>query len=296
MKEWRNKLYAHNDLDTKLKRGTGLPALRPSDVQLCIDAIIKPLDFLNQSVAGAVRANKLISQGPTELEVLYLLERGLNNRGMSGYPDWLTEDNRNKFCDVNKTMKNDTDILIIVDLEATCCDQDTIPREDMEIIEIGACAVDLSDFSVVDDFQLYIRPVVHRELTAFCTKLTGIEQTTVDAADEFSLAIGSYRDWLSGFGAIKAWSSWGNYDKNQFLQDYARHATPDLHEDLKHLNLKNLFAKAEGERMGLGWAIEKMGVKFEGRAHCGRDDALNMARLLTLSTKFGDVIRNRVYG
>jgi len=88
----------------------------------------------------------------------------------------------------------------------------------------------LSDFSVVDDFQLYIKPAVHRELTAFCTKLTGIEQTTVDGADEFSLAIGSYCDWLSGFGNINAWSSWGNYDKNQFLQDYARHDTPDLHE------------------------------------------------------------------
>jgi len=154
----------------------------------------------------------------------------------------------------------------------------------------------MADYKVLDDFQLYIKPVVHRELTAFCTKLTGIEQATVDAADGFSLAIGSYRDWLSGFGAIKAWSSWGNYDKNQFLQDYARHAAPDLHEGLKHLNRKNLFAKAEGERMGLGWAIEHMGAEFEGRAHCGRDDALNMARLLTLSTKFGDVIRNRVYG
>ena len=93
-----------------------------------------------------------------------------------------------------------------------------------------------------------------------------------------------------------AWASWGNYDKNQFEQDYARHNADDLHEGLKHLNLKNLFAKSSGKRMGLGWAIEHVGAKFEGRAHCGRDDALNMARLLTLSPDFGDLIWSRVYG
>ena len=181
-------------------------------------------------------------------------------------------------------MTHKNDILIIVDLEATCCNQNTISREDMEIIEIGACAVDMTEFAVVDDFQLYIKPVVTPVLTAFCTELTGIEQATVDGAKGFNLAIADY---------IKAWSSWGNYDKKQ---DYRRHSTPDLHEGLKHLNLKNLFAKAEGERLGLGWAIQKMGAEFEGRAHCGRDDALNMARLLTLSTQFGGILRNRIYG
>lgn len=191
-------------------------------------------------------------------------------------------------------MIQEKDILIVVDLEASCCDKGTIAREDMEIIEIGACAVDLSDFSVADDFQLYIKPIVNPVLTDFCTELTGIEQATVDKADVFSMAIPVYRDWLSGFGSIKAWSSWGNYDKNQFEQDYRRHGTPNLHEGLRHLNLKNLFAKATGERLGLGWAIEKVGAKFEGRAHCGRDDANNMARLLTLSPEFGDVILSRI--
>ena len=192
-------------------------------------------------------------------------------------------------------MRNENDSLIIVDLEATCCNQDTIARSDMEIIEIGACAVRLTDVSVLDSFQLYIRPVVHRTLTPFCTELTGIEQAMVDAALPFSQAVPAYQDWLSQFN-IAAWASWGNYDKNQFEQDYARHNADDLHEGLKHLNLKNLFAKTSGKRMGLGWAIEHVGAKFEGRAHCGRDDALNMARLLTLSPDFGDLIRSRVYG
>ena len=101
-------------------------------------------------------------------------------------------------------MKHENDILIIVDLEATCCKKGHIAREDMEIIEIGACAVDLNDFNVVDDFQLFIRPVVHTKLTEFCTELTGIEQSIVDGADVFSLSIDHYRNWLSGFENIKA--------------------------------------------------------------------------------------------
>lgn len=182
--------------------------------------------------------------------------------------------------------------LLVVDLEATCSDNNRIARSDMEIIEIGAAIVQLSDFAFVDSFQLYVRPVVTPELTEFCTKLTGIEQETVDAAKVFGLAVGVYQDWLAEHSGITAWASWGNYDRGQFELDYARHNVPDLHSGIPHLNLKNLFAKAMNKkRMGLGRAIDFVGADFEGRAHCGRDDAINMSRLLKLAPQFGELIR-----
>ncbi|MEP3891056.1 MAG: 3'-5' exonuclease [Hellea sp.] len=189
-----------------------------------------------------------------------------------------------------------TDKLLIVDLEATCSEDNTISRSDMEIIEIGASLVSLADFEILDDLQLYIRPVVTRELTPFCTKLTGIQQETVDSADIFSVAIGDYKTWLSGHSNVLAWASWGNYDKGQFDLDCNRHGVTGLHLNLPHFNIKNLFAKAVGaKRMGLSRAIKYVGSKFEGRAHSGKDDAMNMARLLTLSPKFGELMKAEIY-
>ena len=185
---------------------------------------------------------------------------------------------------------------IIADLEATCSEDNAIARSDMEIIEIGASLVSLQDYSILDDYQLYIKPVVTPTLTAFCTKLTGIEQDTVDAADPYGMATGTYKNWLASHDDIVAWASWGNYDKGQFELDCSRHGVDDPHLGLPHFNLKNLFAKAVGEkRMGLGRAVKYVGAKFEGRAHSGRDDAMNMARLLTLSPKFGDIMKARIY-
>lgn len=188
-----------------------------------------------------------------------------------------------------------TNKLLILDLEATCSEDNSIKRSDMELIEIGAVIVSLDDFDILDKLQLYIRPVVTPKLTAFCTQLTGITQETVDAAQIFSMAVPVYKAWLSRHPEVIAWASWGNYDKGQFELDYARHGVSDLHAGWPHHNLKTLFAKATGQRrMGLGRAVKYAGVTFEGRAHYGLDDAVNMARLLTMVPKFGAVIRNKL--
>ncbi|MEO1028838.1 MAG: 3'-5' exonuclease [Pseudomonadota bacterium] len=185
--------------------------------------------------------------------------------------------------------------LLIIDLEATCSDDNAISRSNMETIEIGGAIVALTDLALVDSFQLYIKPVVTPLLTTFCTELTGIEQATVNQTEPFGLAISHYQEWLEVHPDIVAWASWGNYDKGQFELDYARHGISDVHAGLPHLNLKNLFGEAVGERrMGLGRAIEFAGARFEGRHHSGKDDAINMARLLTLEPRFGHLIRTKL--
>ena len=44
------------------------------------------------------------------------------------------------------------DYYLVIDLEATCCDQGTIPAGKMEIIEIGAVMADARSLQPVDDF------------------------------------------------------------------------------------------------------------------------------------------------
>ena len=77
---------------------------------------------------------------------------------------------------------------IVVDVEATCTDKNEFPREEMEIIEIGAVCLD-SDNNVRDTFQTFIRPLKHPQLTEFCKELTTIKQTDVDLAYTFNTAM-----------------------------------------------------------------------------------------------------------
>ena len=58
----------------------------------------------------------------------------------------------------------------------------------METIEIGAVLVDNVRVEVVDELDLFVRPVRHPALSDFCKDLTSIRQEDVDAADPFPVA------------------------------------------------------------------------------------------------------------
>ncbi|MCY4501696.1 MAG: exonuclease domain-containing protein, partial [Alphaproteobacteria bacterium] len=80
---------------------------------------------------------------------------------------------------------NEIRSLLVVDLEATCSDDDSVPKHEMEIIEIGAVLVEPAGLQPVGEFQSFVRPGLHPRLTGFCTGLTTIRQSDVDAAPRF---------------------------------------------------------------------------------------------------------------
>ncbi len=172
------------------------------------------------------------------------------------------------------------DYYAIVDLEATCSNDGAVPRHEMEIIEIGAVMQSSRTFEVESEFQTFVRPVRHRELTEFCTALTGITQDDVDAAPPFREALEAMKEWMYGFGD-SLFCSWGDYDRKQFLQDceFHRVAYPFRSE---HLNLKAEFARALGnkKKLGIAEALRHLGMDFDGSHHRGLDDARNIARIV----------------
>jgi len=116
---------------------------------------------------------------------------------------------------------------LVIDLEATCDDQGSMPREETEIIEIGAVLVDAATLAPLGEWQSFV------------------------------------------------------HDRNQFRQDGARHGVgAPLGKD--HLNLKAELSRVNGlaEKLGLGQALRRAGLRFQGTAHRGVDDARNIARLL----------------
>lgn len=177
-------------------------------------------------------------------------------------------------------MRITNDYYLIVDLEATCSDDGTVPRHEMEIIEIGAVMQSSRTFEVESEFQTFVRPVRHRVLTEFCTGLTGITQGDVANAPPFREAIEDMKQWMYAF-VDTLFCSWGDYDRNQFLQDceYHRVAYPFRSG---HLNLKAEFARILGlrKKLGIAEALRHLGMTFEGSHHRGLDDARNIARIV----------------
>lgn len=192
-----------------------------------------------------------------------------------------------------------TSTLIIIDVEATCDDQGSIPRDESEIIEIGAVAVVLSqpesavEVTLGETFQCYIQPQLHPCLTQFCSELTGIGQKQVEAAQPLNGALAQLDNWLTAQQA-DAWGSWGKYDKTQFEQEAALKQLANPLEELPHLNFKQLFARKRKHRVGLQRALMLSGLSFEGRPHSGLDDARNIGRLLLNDELMAQTVVERI--
>jgi hypothetical protein len=124
---------------------------------------------------------------------------------------------------------------LIIDLEATCSDNNSTPRHKMEIIEIGAVMLNRTTWEIDSEFQQFIQPVINPQLTAFCRELTSIYQSDVELAPIFTEAMSSLEKWLESFTNY-IFCSWGEYDKKQFIQD------------CKYHNIAYPFGLHEGER------------------------------------------------
>ena len=175
---------------------------------------------------------------------------------------------------------NQYDYYLVLDLEATCCNKETIKRHEMEIIEVGAVMVEAQGLTIIDEFQTFIKPVRYPVLTQFCQALTSITQTQVDQAPEYVEATALLKKWLSNYSHA-VFGSWGDYDRNQFKQDSKFHNVP-LPIVYPHVNLKQLFSGNQGlsKRYGMAEALQLAEIALEGKHHRGIDDARNIAKLL----------------
>ena len=174
---------------------------------------------------------------------------------------------------------------LIVDLEATCCRDKSIPNREREIIEIGAVIYDSIVGKTVADFQSYVKPLRHPRLTDFCQRLTGINQRQVDEAPTFSEAFLNFSAWVQEFQDI-IFLHWGSYDRKALEADCRFHGIPYTLPS-KSLDFKKFFHRKLniGKRAGLNETLNKVGLKFEGKPHSALSDAKNTCRLVSLLLK-----------
>ena len=169
---------------------------------------------------------------------------------------------------------------IVVDLECTCTDKNEFPRNQMEIIEIGAVAVNGNTLKIVNEYSEFVRPVRNPKLTEFCINLTTIKQEDVDCADNFVEVLPRFKKWVIKHISPQ-FCSWGYFDKNQLERDCNYHNL-DYPFDASHINLKEEFSHKFKlkKRYGVTFALKLCGLHFEGIHHRGIDDVKNIVRLL----------------
>ena len=175
-------------------------------------------------------------------------------------------------------------MFIVIDVESTC--GIGVDRDKSEIIEIGYVLVSVPGQKLHVNYT-FVRPVLNPILTDFCKDLTHISQNDVDNAVKYPDAITKMsNDVYSVSGSSMSncvMCSWGDYDREMFIQCGKQHGLSDEFPFFGHVNLKREWALANGLKvkgMGLKKALEYSGMSFEGSPHRGVDDALNIANLM----------------
>ncbi|AAZ10544.1 hypothetical protein, conserved [Trypanosoma brucei brucei TREU927] len=188
------------------------------------------------------------------------------------------------------------DYLIVVDVEATCeYKNDNYPHE---IIELPGVLVDVRR-GVVDkerSFRSYVRPQRNPLLTPFCKALTGITQEDVDSAPTLQEVVKLFEQWYTETiprGAKVALATDGPWDLKNFVHEHSilrdHISFPTIFYE--YLDIRTTFAHFfnRGTPLKLVPMLERLQLTFEGREHCGFDDAVNIARLAVSMMRAGCV-------
>ncbi len=170
------------------------------------------------------------------------------------------------------------DEILVVDIEATCWEGEPPAGQVSEIIEIGICVLQVATLEIGPARSLLIRPD-RSTVSPYCTALTGHSQSEVETGMPLAAACDILaREYGS---SARVWASYGDYGREQFQLECAAKDIPYPFSKT-HINVKTWLAAGQAWRKepGLGKALERLNLPFEGTPHRGSDDATNVARLL----------------
>lgn len=173
-----------------------------------------------------------------------------------------------------------TNQIIIVDLEATCWENDRIPiGQKVDIIEMGICKLDLISNTISQKQSIYVIPE-RSEINRFCTSLTGITPQLIEEKGiYFEEACEKIKDEYNP--ELLTWAGYGNFDREQIIEqsDWLGIENPFSGQYLNVMyELKNHFRLHKS--IGLKRALDYLKMDFEGNHHSGADDAYNTAKIL----------------
>jgi len=178
-----------------------------------------------------------------------------------------------------------------------------------EIIEFPAVLVNIKTGEIEDKFHHYVQSTEHAKLSAFCTELTGIQQSWVDNGIPIGVCLRLFTNWLHKLvsekklyfpsasrptGTHKAiFVTWSDWDLNTCLKNECKRKGITYTPYLKSwIDLRKTYQMHYNRKPhGLNGALKDVGIKFEGREHSGIDDATNTAYLAVRMIRDGCILK-----
>ena len=185
-------------------------------------------------------------------------------------------------------MRIKSNLINVIDVEATCWEGKKPEDQENEIIEIGICTLDIATKERIDNESILIKPK-RSIVSSFCTQLTTLTQAQLESGISFREACQLLRKkYLS---RDRVWASYGQYDLNQFKRQ-CQSFEISYPFNQRHINVKTLFAVMNNlpHEVGMAEALAMSKIPLEGIHHRGVDDANNIAKILSQLLK-GDRIQ-----
>ncbi|KAL6111007.1 eri2 [Pungitius sinensis] len=202
--------------------------------------------------------------------------------------------------------------LIVIDFESTCWREKK--NSTQEIIEFPAVLLNTSTGEIQSEFHAYVQPQEHPVLSEFCTELTGITQSQVEAGIPLHICLSRFSRWLqklqlemgvvfpnraqrssapSPSQKLCAFVTWSDWDLGVCLQFECKrkqlHKPDVLNSWIDLRSTYRLFYDRKPK--GLNGALQDLGIQFSGREHSGLDDSRNTARLAARMMRDGCVMK-----
>lgn len=184
----------------------------------------------------------------------------------------------------------------ILDFEATCFENNEVPRNKMEIIEFPSLLykvnTDNNSYEFISEFHEYVKPTYKPKLTDFCKNLTGITQEIVDVSNTIDIVYNNHIKWLNTFITENdnfIIATCGAWDLKTMLPNEIYNKNLKIHKYYnRFMNVKdefNYFYKKNAK--GMIDMLNFLKIKLTGKHHSGIDDTRNITKILLEMIKKG---------
>ncbi|XP_045715965.1 ERI1 exoribonuclease 3 isoform X6 [Phyllostomus hastatus] len=157
-----------------------------------------------------------------------------------------------------------------------------------EIIEFPILKLNGRTMEIESTFHMYVQPVVHPQLTPFCTELTGIIQAMVDGQPSLQQVLERVDEWMAKEGLLdpnvkSIFVTCGDWDLKVMLPGQCQYLGLPVADYFKQwINLKKAYSFAMGcwPKNGLLDMNKGLSLQHIGRPHSGIDDCKNIANIM----------------
>lgn len=187
------------------------------------------------------------------------------------------------------------DYVMVLDFEATC--EECPPMDYLhEIIEFPVVLIDLHLNRPVAEFHSFVKPSRKPILSDFCRELTGISQSSINAAPPLEEVIRQFERWV--FHTIPphshtVFATDGSSDMQTFmyLHSVCRLGVSFPLSFYRWIDVKKVFAAffqcPPGKIRGM---LDVLQRPLIGRLHSGMDDARNVASIVIGLVQWGSTL------